>query len=553
MMTKSSLLQRNVSNTGGRSPSFQPSGAGGSFFSELSRGLEQTSNEMKAKSDNLYINSFMTDARKSARDIYNKNSENPEQLSKELNKYKQGLLGDMPAALRPRLDSEYGSLGEQYLNKATASKNKQLNLQQNIALQDNENQILSDINFATRDIFSESSDLTEAETVTRNITSINSIASSFQSLESNLAQVGADGTPLRSPTQTVKSLQKAKEFFFTGAADSWFDSQPDKLAAINKWQSNEVTIPLPEGNINVRDAMSPGVRAKVDKTMMDNFKNDIYIENKQAERIEAQQEIFADETKKILYKMSEDGNLSPNQVEASKNVLDYNAYKDFRRMAREANPITNGTVYGGLIRDIQEGKDVSNAAEIARFTNKTISNEDYEKILNRNKVTDGKKDIPDPVDAGRDFLLGSLGSNSTILGLTQAANIASAERDYDDSIQSFIDKEGRSPNRAEATNIADEFKDKYLSFETDKIASSLPKPKAMPLSVKIKGEELTEEAVDKVKVDTFNTFMKKHNNDIDKVKVDPDFITEIKLIQPFRTIAIKKDAFRAKAAAKKRK
>ena len=238
-----SLLQRKVQITSGRSPSFQPSGAGGSFFTELSRGLQQTSREMKAKSDNLYINSFLTDARKSARDIYNKNSSNPEQLSIELNKYKQGLLGNMPAELRPRLDSEYGSLGEKYIDKATSAKNKELTLQQNIALADNENQILSDVDFSARDIFSDSSDLTEAETLTRNVTSINSIAASFQSLEKNLTQVGADGKPLRTPSQATKSLQKAKEFFFTGAANSWLDSQPDKLDAYNKWLDNKVTIP----------------------------------------------------------------------------------------------------------------------------------------------------------------------------------------------------------------------------------------------------------------------------------------------------------------------
>lgn len=544
-MTKNSLLQRNVSVTGGRSPSFQPSGAGGSFFTELSRGLEQTSNEMKAKADNLYINSFLTDARKSARDIYNKNSDNPEQLSKELNNYKQGLLENMPSELRPKLDSEFGSLGEKYLDKSTSTRNKQLTLQQNIALADNENQILSDVDFAAKDIFADSSDLTEAETLTRNITSINSIAASFQSLENNLSQVGADGKPLRSPNQTVKSLQKAKEFFFTGAANSWLDSQPDKLGAYNKWLDNEVVIPLPEGNINVRDAMSPDVRAKVDKQLIANIKNDVYVENKQAERVEAQQEAFADETKKIMFKKSIDGTLNPNEVEASRNVLDFKDYKDFTKIAREADPRTNGAVYGSLIRDIEEGKDVGDAAEIARFTNRTLSNADYEKILNRNKVTDGKKDIPDPVDAGRDFLLDFLGSNSTALDFTQAATIANAERDYDDRIQGFIDKEGRSPNRAEAADISDEIVERYNVIQIDEIAATLPKPKAMSIAVKSKGRELTVEAVDKVESDTFNAFMQKHNGDSEKAKLDPDFLTEIKLIQPFRTIAIKKDATRA--------
>jgi hypothetical protein len=395
------------------------------------------------------------------------------------------------------------------------------------------------VQFAARDIFS-NENLTPDEINSRNITTINSIVTSMQALENNLTQVGADGKPLRSAAQTTKSLQKAKEFFFTGAANSWLDSQPDKLAAYDKWLSNEVTIPLPEGNINMRDAMSPDVRAKVDKQMIANIKNDVYVENKQAERVEAQQEVFADESKKILFKMSETGELTPNQVEASRNILDFKDYKDFRIMAREADPITNGAAYGRLINNLDKGEDISEQIRIERFTNKNLSNSAYQYLLDRNETKGVGKSVPDPVKAGRDFVLGALGSNSDALGMAQSATIANGERDYNSRVQDFIDLEGRSPTRQEANKIADEVSERYSVIQTDEFAATLPKPKYMPVNVKVKGRELTEEAVTKVKQDTFNAFLVKHNGDIEKVKQDPEFINEVKLIEPFRTIAIKK-------------
>lgn len=540
-MSKSNLFERKVSLTNGRAPQFQPSAAGQTFFSELNRSLTNTSNEMKAKSENLYINSFLTDSRKAARDIYNKNQGNPEQLAKELSSYEQGLLNEMPQALQPRLQQEYGSLSQKYINKATESKNKELTVQQNIALADNENQILSDIDFAAKDIFSSSAGLTPDEVIARNITSIDSVASSFNSLENNLTQIGADGRPLRNANQTVKALQKAKEYFFAGTANSWLDSQPDKLDAYNKWLNNEVTISLPEGDINVRDAMSPGVRAKVDKQLVQNIKNDIYVENKQAERVEAKQEVFADETKKVMFKLSETGQLTPDQVEASRNILEYKDYKDFRIIAREADPITNGAIYGKLINELGSGKDISERVRIERFTNKTLSNSDYEKLLDKNETKGVGRAVPDPVEAGRDFLLGFLGSNSEALSVTQSATMANAERDYDDRIQDFVDLNKRNPTRQEASTISDEIVERYNVIQVNDFAATLPKPKFMPIGIKARGRNLTVEALDKVKKDTFNSFMEKHGGDMEKVKLDPEFINEVKLIEPFRTIAIKRE------------
>jgi hypothetical protein len=543
-----SLLQRSTSITGA-SPQFQPSSAGGSFFNELSTSLQRTSQDMQSKADNLYINDFLTGARKGARDIYNKNIDNPDQLNKELSSYKDGLLNNMPAALKPRLENEYGSLSESYLDKATTARNKVLTLQQNKALVDNENQILNDVQFAARGIFS-NENLTPDEINSRNITTINRVAVDFDALDKNLSAVGADGNPLRTPEQAVKSLQKAKEFFFSEVASSWLSAQPNKLEAYSKWKNNEVTIPLPEGTINVRDAMTPEVRAKIDKQLIQNIKNEIFVSDKQNDIKEKQDEEFSDNLKKDFFKLSTSGQLTPNMVEASRGSLEYNDYKDLLKISKEANPITNGTTYGDFINKLENGEDISDDLRIARFEKKSLSNEDYEKLLDRNKSKGAGGALPDSVEEGRDFLMGFLGSSSQALSITESAVMAKAEREYNSDVQDFIDINGRKPTRKESMGMADEVADRYNIIQTDKFAATLPKPKAMSISVKTKMSELTPEALDKVEKDTFNLFMQKHNSDEEAVKNDPEFLKELRLLKAYQPIAAVNQS-KANAAQKK--
>ena len=123
-----SLLQRGVGATQAASPQFQPSSASSTFFGEVSKSFDNIANEMQNKAESLYISSSLTDARKSARKIYEKNLGNPDQLQKELAKYQEGMLSKVPSNLAPRLQNEYGQLAEQYVSKAITTKNNNLTL-----------------------------------------------------------------------------------------------------------------------------------------------------------------------------------------------------------------------------------------------------------------------------------------------------------------------------------------------------------------------------------------------------------------------------------------
>lgn len=525
--------------TQARSPQFQPSSASSTFFNETSRSYQNIANEMQNKAENLYISSSLTDARKSAREIYQKNLDNPDQLQKELAKYQEGMLSKVPSNLVPRLQNEYSQLSEQYISKAITVKNEQLTLEQQKGLEEYENQILNDIQFSARELFGGNQKLSEDEIKVKNLNAINNIAANFDSLDKEIGAVGANGKPLKTPQQVIKSINKAKEYFFSETARTWLDNQQDKLAAFHKWKNNEVVLDLPEGSINVRDAMTPEVREKIDKELMQNIKNEIYVHKQRTEEVEKEQEAFKDEVKKILFDKRITGDLSPAQVEASRNILDYNDYKEFSQMAKEANPITNGSVYGKLLNDIDAGKDIEQELQIERFVNKSLSNEDYKQLKDR---LQGKEAITDPETNNIRLMRGLLGGDSELLDLAGSATMARAELELRNAYLNFKEGQGRSPTEKEAQEIMENVVERYAIMNLDNYSAAIPKPSQMPLSIKTKSSQLTDENLQKVKEDTINFYSNKYEGDLEKVKEDPKFIEDMKSIKKFeRVLLLKKE------------
>jgi hypothetical protein len=517
----------------GESPQFQPSGASSAFGRELAIATQNIAEDMQSKADAIYVSEFLTSTRQNARGIYQRNIGNPEQLQKELFEYKKGLIKNTPSRLRARLENDYSSLTDKYIGKATEIRNKQLTAQQRIAQDAESNEIMNDMVFAARDLFTDDPDLTEDEIKARHLTAIDRLSVDFAALEQNLSKIGADGKLLRTPDQIASSVLKAREFLFAEAANSYIDSKPNKLEAYAEWLDNKVTVDLPEGSINVRDSMTPEVRKKTDAALIASIKNDMYMAKKAEEVVEKEQAVFQDETKKILFEKSITGTLTPAEVEASRSILDFEDFQDFSVMAREANPITNGVTYGQLINKLDKGMDISSDLTKARFADKSLSNEDYEKLSNRNIQ---KALVPEPVDAGRDFLLGFLGASSEALSITQSAVMAKAERDYDARINDFVERNQVQPGRDDAMQIADDVANRYNLIEMNNFAATLPKPKAMPISVKVKQSGLTHETLQQIKQDTFNLFVEKHKGDENAAVLDPEFAEEIKLLQRYEAI-----------------
>jgi hypothetical protein len=563
-----SILNRSVSLTG-QSPQFQPSSANLAFANELNRSLTNVSNEMQAKSDILYTTSFLGDARKAARDIYSKNIDNPQQLSTELEAYKSGLIADMPSNLQPRLEQEYNSIQNHYVDKATIAKNKQLTIDQRLSQNEYQDALLGDLQFTARDLAGSNEGLSQDEINIKTISAFERMTVTLQALNSNISQVGPDGNPLLTPEQAIKQGQKVKEFMFKELASSWLDSQPNKLVAYGKWLNNEAVITLPvdtlskdqfdilkksnaidaKGNIIIRNGMSAEVRQKVDKDLIANIKNDIFIENQKVQLQEKADQAFSDETKKILFDKAKTGELNPKIVQESKNILDYQDYRDFTKLATSASPITNGVVYSQIVDKINNGLDAQEDIRNARFNDKSISNEDFEHLLNINKQKESSA-LPDPVKEGRDYLLGLLGSSSQSLSIANSATLAKAERDYNGEIQDFANLNGRPPTRIEILNISEQINERYSIIKLDEFSLTLEKPVAMPLIMKTKKSQLTMENLEKVKEDTTKTFLERNNNDIKQMTADPEFHRQLKLLTQWETLV---KQLEAKAASRQQK
>lgn len=88
---------------------------------------------------------------------------------------------------------------------------------------------------------------------------------------SALDATGADGMPLFNASFRVNQLSDAKDLALQSATESWLDSQPDKVAALEKFTSGELSIQLPDGEggfdvINVRDSVSPQTASLIERS-----------------------------------------------------------------------------------------------------------------------------------------------------------------------------------------------------------------------------------------------------------------------------------------------
>jgi len=520
----------------GQSPSFQPTGDTSQFFNELSGSLEATARDMQAKADIIYTNEFMTSAREEARNIYERNINNPDQLKNELNEYKQGLLNNVPASLRPKLDLNYNSMGATYINNAFINKNKMLTEQQNAQLAKSENRIIDDIKFSVSNFFNNQG-LDENQVVAKNITTFDAIAASSDELEKNLLQVNEQGLQIRTPEQVQKSLVNLQQTVFSEISKSWFSSQPDKLKAYSEWLNNEAVVNLPDETINIRESLSPDVRKKIDQDILSEIKNEVYIDKQLEERFEAEEAIFTDELKKQLYDQSKTGDLLPATVEAARNILDYNDYQNFSKMAIQANPTTNGFVYGNFVNRINKGENVLEEIRSARFDNKSLSNEDFESLLNK---IDGNEVFVAPEKEAVNNLRGLLGATSELLDVVDSQIIQSAEMDLKKQLRLFNQTNDRSPTYEEAEKITNKVFEEYNIINLKNFAATFPKPELMTYEQKTNAQSLTLQDIKDIRKNTNLRYQKKYNDNDELTKRDPDFQRENEKINKWREFIINK-------------
>ena len=332
-----SLLDRSVGVTEGATPRHQPSQATGSFYRELSSSLARTSDDMRVKSESIYINSFLTESRQGANKIYQTNSDNPDQLSKELTKHKEGLLSNIPAALAPRLSAEYDSMGESYLNKATNLADEKLNSQRRIELEQNEFVTVRDSIGIADDLFKNNKNLSPDQIKAKALIATNAFAIGNEALLANWGTVGSDGKKLLTDQQILAKDTKFKQALFSRAAESYLQAAPNKLKAYDDWVNNRVSIETPEGNINIRDSMSPDIKDHVDSKLRAAFKEDLSIKKQYLDEKKARADTAVSD--RIFSNMLSGNFLADPSNKADKGIVDAN----YNRLAETSdNPIELG-------------------------------------------------------------------------------------------------------------------------------------------------------------------------------------------------------------------
>lgn len=273
-----------------QSPQFQASGSTPAFFNELSGSLEVIANEMQAKADSIYINEFLTSASKSAKDIYERNINNPSQLEQELQANKEGLINNIPNNLANKLAFEYDSLATQYIGKATEAKNTELAAKERLASNDRYNSLLSDAGFAAQNMFAIDAGMSEDEVKVRRLNAFTSMITQLDSIEKHILQPDSKGN-IRSQAEINTKITQAREYVFSQAAMSYYNSSPDKLKALNDWVNGEVVIESPQGNLNLRESMDIFVAQDVQDKLLASYKEEQKVlkdARKQQEEIEGQ-------------------------------------------------------------------------------------------------------------------------------------------------------------------------------------------------------------------------------------------------------------------------
>ncbi len=546
-MTKA--LQRQLKITGANAPQFRSSGSSANLFNQLSAGLEQTSREMQAKSDSIYINTFSTEAREASREIYNNNINDPDELLKQLNAYKSESLKAAPFNLRSKLENQFSSIANTYINQASSLKNQQLTSQAKLAIDNEKNSIIKNNDFVIEQLFN-NENLSPEQIQSKNITLIENLAQNMKDFDSIMYQLDdkgeiiydaktqqpllrvEGGKILFTSNQAINLIEEVEQQMFTKIAKSYVMSSDNNVEAMEEWLNNEVFLDTPLGSVNPRMAMNADIRNKVDKELMSILKNDIALDRRNEELEEKKFDELQDEVEKGLYDLAKTNTLTPNTVESYRNILSPRDYSKFLKISIEQDPITDQLEYAKLVNRVTKGESIKAEIDNARFNSKTLSTADYEHLTNLvKKDTSGRKTMPDPINEKRNFALGVLGSNADLIGIGSSATIAAAESYYNDGIIAFENLNNRQPNRKEADEIARDTIASYANSTVDEFI--LPKPKYLPLDNKY---SLKESDLEKAKNDTTKFYLNKYNNNIERTKNDPQYIRELDKIDNYRAL-----------------
>lgn len=538
------LLRRKIAITPQSNIAYNPNFSEQGLINQVGQTINATGQYLQKQAEAMYINEFQTAASKASREIYEKNKDNPVQLEKELNDYKKSILSNTPNYLAPQFSEEFDRLSFRRVNLAKDAYLKQQRLSSRLSMENRANEIQNNIVDAVDDVYSNNEGLSPEQIATKQILAGDVINGSMQSYNEMLYQTDDAGNPIYTPEQAIKKQNSLIQVMASSAAKKFIENSPDKVAMYSKWMNNEVVLKIGDQDVNIRENLSPELRKKVDNDVVSDIKDYFSIRNSQNKLQETEFKNFQQAYTKDLFSMAYDGQLSLNNVKASKNILETDSYKLLYKMAKEDNPITNGDIKIRLIQDVVNGEDITNKVFTYRKQN-LLSNEDTTYLLNYNE----NKSIynSDPVKAGRNYLNTSLSKelNSYLSAMPrsgQKAMSGALQKALADSVVAFdqmvADKTkdfGRPLLRQEVYQIAKDVYNEYSVFDYDtRVDLALPKFLDKSYKINIKNE-ITPQVLDEVKKKTIASFKQKYQGNISAMKKDIDFRREYQKIKAWES------------------
>lgn len=503
--------------------------------------LQQTSQSafrmavgIREQADKSYLLKTEISARKRLREIENEFAADPNELQLQIDKYKEDVMETLPRReLGDRLNTNIDILSGPIINRSLENKRKVLDNQTETDARLMINQAQGDLVDIVPNLLSEDPDV--AATAAR------SMQLAVFDVDKTLGMTKSDGTPMFTPETRATKVQAMINSAYEGVAKTYIEASEDKMLAMNNWKNGEVKIPLPdeEGNIqllNIRDAMPPETRVKVDKAVTQMVKEDISLRN--AADAKADRDFNKESTRlrSELQVSKQNNQLTIQQVEALKPRLTPDHYTEMRQIAIQDDPTTDGKTFANLSLQMSQGYDISDQLAQARFVAQDLSNEDYFRLqaLNESKASTKKT----PIESGREYLSNQFGVLSKEFGLPQSAALSEALFDYESTIEQFIEKNGREPSFTEIRELSSDIIRDYGMLQLKDMASTIPTPKFMEVGEKNKLGLSTpsQERMSEIKAKTVKFYQDKYNGDTEAMMNDPEFREEMKSIKSLSEI-----------------
>lgn len=496
----------------------------GGAFLEINADVQRKAAEQAEQARKVQELELQGQILKQSQVIENQNIGRPEDIRQGFEEYTEKLLASVEDPLsRARLKNQIDTQQIAATNRAINVQRQSLDAGTEVSARDGINQAVRSINTHAFDLYSPDKSARSAASA--------AIVSNMRTVQQSLLATKSDGSPVFSPAAIVKQMDSMKDSLFSSAARAWFESQPDKLQALNAFRTQGFSIDLGERQVSSDEGLSVEGKTALEKEFSRRIRDQITISDKVQRQADRARQKQSDALLSEFMLRDQDNQLSVADVDRARSLMSPNDYIKARKMALEDDPVNSSEVEAFLLKQASDGVDISDQIDAARFGAKSLNNDAYRRLLQVNR--ENAEPTKNAKTLGREHLRESLGSLQQFLDLEQGANLAQATTEYELTVGDFIEKEGRQPTRREAVAISNEI----VATRRALVIEKGNKPKLLKVPV----VNATPDDVDLAAKETVKSYMKIHGNDVKKMQADPAYQEQTRLLEKIMKYAKDKE------------